>query len=44
MTEELSFQVYLSITQKKFEIYLLDKQNLKNIYSSIIISSINKIE
>ena len=32
MTEELSFQVYLSISQKKFEIYLLDKQNLKNIY------------
>ena len=32
MTEELNFQVYLSICQKKFEIYLLDKQNLKNIY------------
>ena len=32
MTEELSFQVYLNISQKKFEIYLLDKQNLKNIY------------
>ena len=32
MTEELSFEVYLSISQKKFEIYLLDKKNLKNIY------------
>ena len=32
MTEEVSFQVYLSISHKKFEIYLLDKKNLKNIY------------
>ena len=32
MIEELSFEVYLSISQKKFEIYLLDKKNLKNIY------------
>ena len=32
MTEELSFEVYLSISQKKFEIYLLDKKSLKNIY------------
>ncbi len=32
MTEELNFEVYLSISQKKFEIYLLDKKNLKNIY------------
>ena len=32
MIEELSFQTFLSISQKKFEIYLLDKQNLKNIY------------
>ena len=32
MIEELSFQVYLVISKKKFEIYLLDKQNLKNIY------------
>ena len=32
MTEELSFEAYLSISQKKFEIYLLDKKNLKNIY------------
>jgi len=32
MTEELNFEVYLSISQKKFGIYLLDKKNLKNIY------------
>ena len=32
MTDELSFEAYLSISQKKFEIYLLDKKNLKNIY------------
>ena len=32
MSEELSFQVYLSISKKKFEIYLLDKKKLKNIY------------
>ena len=32
MTEESIFQVYLVISKKKFEIYLLDKQNLKNIY------------
>ena len=32
MTEELSFEAYLGISQKKFEIYLLDKKNLKNIY------------
>ncbi len=33
MTDELSFEAYLSISQKKFEIYLLDKKNLKNIYN-----------
>ena len=32
MTDELNLQVYLSISKKKFEIYLLDKQHLKNIY------------
>ncbi len=32
MTEELSFEAYLSLSHKKFEIYLLDKKNLKNIY------------
>ena len=29
MTDELSFKVYLSLSQNKFEIYLLDKKNLK---------------
>ena len=32
MTEELSFEAYLGLFQNKFEIYLLDKKNLKNIY------------
>ena len=32
MTEELSFETYLSISQKKYGIYLLDKKNLENIY------------
>ena len=32
MTDELNFEVYLSLSQKKFEIYLFDKTNLKNIY------------
>ena len=32
MTEELSFEAYLVLSQNKFEIYLLDKKNLKNIY------------
>ena len=33
MTKELNFEVYLSISQKKFGIYLLDIKNLKNIYN-----------
>tara|TARA_B100001093_G_C26557883_1_gene897357 strand:- start:140 stop:844 length:705 start_codon:yes stop_codon:yes gene_type:complete len=32
MTDQLSFEVFLYISQKKFGIYLLDKKNLKNIY------------
>ena len=32
MTEELDFEAYLVISQKKFEIQLLDKKNLKNIF------------
>ena len=36
MTEELSFEVYLGISQKKFEIYLLDKKNLNNVYKEEI--------
>ncbi len=36
MTDEASFEAYLSISKKKFEIYLLDKKNLKNIYKEEI--------
>ena len=36
MTEKLNFEVYLSISKKKFGIYLLDKINLKNIYNEEI--------
>ena len=36
MTEESIFEAYLSISQKKFGIYLLDKKNLKNIYKEEI--------
>ena len=32
MNEEIIFEAYLSISQNKFEIYLLDKKNLNNIY------------
>ena len=32
MNEELSFDVYLGISSKKFEIYLLDKKKVKNIF------------
>ena len=32
MTDELSFETYLGLSHNKFEIYLLDKKNLKNIY------------
>ena len=32
MTEELSFEAYLSLSENKFQIYLLDKKSLKNIY------------
>ncbi len=32
MTKDSNFEVYLSISKKKFEIYLLDKKKLKNIY------------
>ena len=36
MTEALPFEVYLIISNKKYEIYLLDKENLKNIYKEEI--------
>ena len=36
MTEGLPFEVYLIISNEKYEIYLLDKKNLKNIYKEEI--------
>jgi len=36
MTEESPFEVYLIISYEKYEIYLLDKINLKNIYKEEI--------
>ena len=36
MTEESSLEVYLTISQKKFGIYLFDKNNLKNIHNEEI--------
>ena len=35
MTEELDFETYLIISPKKFEVYLLNKKNLKNIYRNV---------
>ena len=36
MTEALHFEVYLIISNEKYEIYLLDKKSLKNIYKEEI--------
>ena len=36
MSDQLNFEAYLSISEKKYEIYLLDKENLKNIYKEEI--------
>ena len=36
MTEAIPFEVYLIISKEKYEIYLLDKKNLKNIYKDEI--------
>ncbi len=36
MTEAKPFEVYLIISKEKYEIYLLDKKNLKNIYKEEI--------
>ena len=36
MIEELRIEAYLTISKKKFEIYLLDKQKLKNIYKQAL--------
>ena len=32
MAEEIDFETFLSITGNKFEIFLFDKKNLKNLY------------
>ena len=32
MAEEIDFETYLSLTKNKFEIFLFDKTNLKNLY------------
>ncbi len=42
MTEALPFEVYLIISNDKYEIYLLDKKNLKNIYKEEIYVENNK--
>ena len=51
MTEGLEFETYLSISSKKFRIYLLDTKNLKNLYfeeknfeNSISIPDLNNLE
>ena len=51
MTESLEFETYLSISSKKFRIYLLDTKNLKNLYfeeknfeNSISILDLNNLE
>ena len=51
MTEALEFETYLSISSKKFKIYLLDTKNLQNLYfeeknfeNNISISDLNNLE
>ena len=51
MTESLEFETYLSISSKKFKIYLLDTKNLQNLYfeeknfeNNISISDLNNLE
>tara|TARA_Y100001970_G_scaffold130975_1_gene161570 strand:+ start:9279 stop:9983 length:705 start_codon:yes stop_codon:yes gene_type:complete len=41
MTEELIFQTYLNLAQNKFEIYLFDTNNFKNLYKDEIIVESN---
>ena len=41
MTEASHFEVYLIISNEKYEIYLLDKKNLKNIYKEEIYKEYN---
>ena len=37
MAEELDLETYLYVSQNKFEIFLFNKKNLKNIYENKII-------
>ena len=37
MIEEVDFETYLFVSKKKFEIFLLDKKNLKNIYNEELV-------
>ena len=46
MNEELNFEAYLNISPDRFNIYLLDKKKLKNIYFKEIqiINKNNKVD
>jgi len=37
MIEEADFETYLFVSKKKFEIFLLDKKNLKNLYNEELV-------
>ena len=37
MIEEVDFETYLFVSKNKFEIFLLDKKNLKNIYNEELV-------
>ena len=46
MTEETDFEAYLYLSSNKFEIFLFDKKNIKNLFqdSLIIKNNFNFIE
>ena len=44
MNKEVELENYLSISPKKFGIYLFDKKNLKNLYKDELIVSENFIQ
>ena len=37
MIEEADFETYLFVSKKKFEIFLLDKKNFKNLYNEELV-------
>ena len=37
MIEEVDFETYLFVSKNKFEIFLLDKKNLKNLYNEELV-------